>query len=330
MRVRMAALNGYVDLAHSLGLDPHPLMRRAGIDAAEFATTEGWVDVHCVDELLELTSAAAGCDDLGIRMAEDRGIANLGPVGLVAREEPDLRSALNIVLRHIRLHNESIHVRLSEARGLATLRIDSAPGATLGHQSIALCVGSTCQILRDFFPDGWGPASCCLTRNAPTDLDAHERVLGPTVQFGHVFDGLVLYSRDLDTPNPLADPILRPFAREYLGLLARPTDTSTAGQVRELIETLLPTESCTVDRIARSLGMDRRTLHRRLARTNQSYSSILDAVRAEHAERAITQGAHRLSDVASELGFSGISAFSRWFRLRFGTSPRAWAAARRA
>ena len=33
---------------------------------------------------------------------------------------------------------------------------------------------------------------------------------------------------------------------------------------------------------------------------------------------------HHVSDVAYLLGFSGSSAFSRWFRERFGCSPTSW------
>ncbi|WP_257017860.1 MULTISPECIES: helix-turn-helix transcriptional regulator [unclassified Rhodococcus (in: high G+C Gram-positive bacteria)] len=120
--------------------------------------------------------------------------------------------------------------------------------------------------------------------------------------------------------------MFKPYARQYLDLLAPPEDASVVGRVRGIIEALLPGGSCTAARIARSLGMDRRTLHRHLSQAGESYSSVVDSVRADLARRYITRGDRNLTDIAGELGFSDLSAFSRWFRQHFGLSPTKWAA----
>jgi len=325
LMLRSAVLNGYVDVAESVGLNPHPLMRVVGIDPGAFAATTGWISAHSVDRLLEISATQSGCADFAIRMSGDRGLSALGPVGLVAREEPDVRGALGIVLRHLNLHNEAIALSLTEARGLATFHVQSAAGITLGRQSIELVVASVFRILADLLPGDWRPVATCFAHEAPPDIALHHQVFDATVVFGQEIDGIIIPSSDLDTPNPLSNPLLRPFVQEYLGLLAPPTGTSLSFQVRDLIATLLPTESCSASRIARSLGMDRRTLHRHLAISGDSYSSILDAVRREHAQLAIERGDGSLTELAAELGFSELSAFSRWFRQRFGVSPRAWA-----
>ncbi|MDH6281507.1 AraC family transcriptional regulator [Prescottella agglutinans] len=325
LMLRSAVLNGYVELAESVGLNPHPLMRVVGIDPGAFAATTGWISAHSVDRLLEISAAQSGCADFGIRMSVDRGLSSLGPVGLVAREEPDVRSALGIVLRHLNLHNEAISLSLAEARGLATFHVQSASGIDMGRQSIELVVASVFRILADLLPEGWRPVATYFAHEAPPDIAMHNQVFDTTVVFGHEIDGIIISSSDLDTPNPLSNPLLRPFVQEYLELLAPATGTSMSFQVRDLIATLLPTESCSASRIARSLGMDRRTLYRHLAMSGDSYSSILDAVRKEHAQLAIEHGDCSLTELAAELGFSELSAFSRWFRQRFGVSPRAWA-----
>ncbi|WFR73035.1 helix-turn-helix domain-containing protein [Prescottella defluvii] len=87
----------------------------------------------------------------------------------------------------------------------------------------------------------------------------------------------------------------------------------------------LPTDRCTINHVARTLGMDRKTLYRQLARSGGTYSAILDAVRIDLAVRYVrTEPDRSLTDIAAELGFSELSAFSRWFRSRFGASPTAW------
>ncbi|WP_430335782.1 AraC family transcriptional regulator [Rhodococcus sp. ACT016] len=327
VRVRSSVLNEYVELAQSLGTDPHPIMRTAGIDPTTLAlaTPDTWLSARAVDELLERTAAATSCEDFGVRMAEGRRVSNLGPVGLAAREEPDVRSALELVLRHMRLHNEAIRTRLVEANGLATLHVEPGPGTQLGRQSIELTVASISRIIGNFISEAWIPLSTSFVHDAPSTLDVHLRMLGPDVTFNGDFNGLVLYSRDLDGANPLSDPLFRPYARQYLDLLAPPEDVSVAGRVRGLIEALLPGGRCTATRIARSLGMDQRTLNRRLSQSGETYSSIVNSVRMELARRYITRGDRSLTDIAGELGFSDLSAFSRWFRQQFGVSPTKWA-----
>ena len=68
--------------------------------------------------------------------------------------------------------------------------------------------------------------------------------------------------------------------------------------------------------------MDRRTLHRRLAVTGDTFTAIVDSVRAGLAERYLAGERYRLTEISDLLGFAAPSAFSRWFRARFGESPR--------
>jgi AraC-like DNA-binding protein len=123
----------------------------------------------------------------------------------------------------------------------------------------------------------------------------------------------------------MSDPPRRPYARQSLDLVS-PTETSLPGRVADIVEALLPGGRCSAVRVARSLGMDQRTLNRHLAQSGKTYSSILNSVRAELAKRYITRGDMRLTDVATELGFSELSAFSRWFRRQFGMNPMKWSA----
>jgi AraC-like DNA-binding protein len=76
--------------------------------------------------------------------------------------------------------------------------------------------------------------------------------------------------------------------------------------------------------VARHLGINRRMLHRHLAREGETFSSVLDAVRAELAIRYIGNHDRPLASVSELLGFSALSAFSRWFRSRFGCSISQW------
>jgi AraC-like DNA-binding protein len=72
------------------------------------------------------------------------------------------------------------------------------------------------------------------------------------------------------------------------------------------------------------LGCDGRTVQRRLAERNMSFSRVVDALRAELVVRPIEDKSRSLPAVAELLGFSAQSALARWFRERFGCSITQW------
>ena len=181
-------------------------------------------------------------------------------------------------------------------------------------------------IVRELLGRQWEPLSLCFTHRAPASLDAHRAAFGPRLQFGHEFTGLVFYATELDAANTASDPLLRPYADQLRQALGAPPAATVTGQVTQLVEMLLPVGRCSTHQVARSLGVTQRTLHRQLAAEGQSFSAIVHTTREALAERYLAADRYSLTDVSELLGFTSPSAFSRWFRQRFGVSPSEWRA----
>jgi AraC-like DNA-binding protein len=324
---RYATLNGYIELSQSLGIDPVHLMRDNGLDPSLIAFQDTRIPAAALVRLLEDSAAAAGCDDFGIRLAELRQFSNLGPLSLVLREEPDVRSALLLLSRYEHTYNEALRLRMTERSELAAISVGFDFGEEIPcRQSLELAVGVVHSILRELVGPDWHPVSACFTHSAPEDVTVHERLFGVTPQFDHPFNGLVLYGTDLAAPNRMSDPNLRGYAQQFLKSLASPRDMTTVDRVRELIKLFLPTGRCSVAQIARELQFDRRTLHRHLAAHGETFTTLLNAVRAELAEQYLSNGRYDLSDISQLLGFAAPSGFSRWFREQFGCTASEWRA----
>ena len=120
-----------------------------------------------------------------------------------------------------------------------------------------------------------------------------------------------------------ADTSMARYAQSYVEAIATRSAT-IEDEVRELIAILLPTGRCSLERVAEHLGCDGRTVQRRLAEHNKSFSDILDEQRAEMVVRLIEDKARSLPAVAELLGFSAQSALARWFRDHFGCSIIKW------
>ncbi|WAC57714.1 AraC family transcriptional regulator [Gordonia sp. SL306] len=322
---RYAALNNFVELGHSLGLDPAQLVRDVGLDPASLSLQDRWVPAEAIADLLERSAAASGREDFGLALAHYRRLANLGPLSLVIREEPDVRSALGVLIRHQHMYNEALRTRLSEVGGIATLRITLDVGVSGEfRQSVELAVAVLHQLLQGFISPDWHPVGVTFTHPPPDDARTHNQFFGTVVRFGQDSNGISLYTKDLDTRNVMSDPELRRYTQDFLDDTGGSADPRTEYRVRELIELLLPTGRCSVDQVARSLGVDRRTVHRRLAAEGETFSSVLDSIRVELAKHMVGNRRHALIEIAELLGFSSPGNFSRWFRQRFGQTPTQW------
>ncbi|MFD7845511.1 AraC family transcriptional regulator [Nocardia sp. NPDC059764] len=325
---RYAALHRYVELGQSLGLDPVALIRAGGLDPASLSLQDRWVPAAAIADLLERSAIASGNEDFGLLLAERRRFANLGPLSLVIRDEPDVRGALRVLSRHENMYNEALRTRLTEDNGIATIRLAldlGGPGST--RQAIELAVGVLHGLLRGFLGSEWQPLEVRFSHPAPRDRRTHHRVLGSHLVFDADFNGILTYATDLDAPNVMSDPQLRAYAQQLLDSTPDARTTTTLDRVRELIELLLPTGRCSADQVARSLGVDRRTIHRHLAAEGETFTTLVDSTRAELARHLVANRRHTLTEIAELLAFSAPANFTRWFRQRHGCTPSQWRAA---
>jgi AraC-like DNA-binding protein len=323
--IRSASLSDFVPMAQGYGLDPYALIREVGLDRACLANPDLKIPIRALDQVLELAAERAGVDTFGLRLAEKRALSNLGPVGMVLREEPDLRRFLSSAVRYIHIHNEAIAVQLTTEEPIVTVSLHFAvEGGTLGRQSIELAVGVLFRGIQALIGRDWTPWSVCFTHTTPKSFDVHHRVFGTRVLFRQEVDGIVIRSVDLDRPVPSADPAMARYAHQYLESLAKGGEEGLADKVRHLASLLLPAGRCTIEQVAKYLGVDRRTVHRHLQKDGLTFSDIVDTVRRELVTRYLAHGGRSLAETSDLLGFSGQSAFSRWFRQQFGCTAQAW------
>lgn len=319
--VRSAALTHFAEVAEACGLDAARLLGDVGLPLRCLDEPDLKVPARAIAGLLESAAARAGEPAFGLRMAESRRLSNLGPLGMLVRDEPTLRSALEAVMRHVHLHNEAMTVSVEQLGSLVVLRFDLvAGGGEPVNQATELTVAVLFRVLRVFMGAGWHPRLVCFAHAAPRSLAAHRRFFGPAVEFGHEFSGIVCDAADLDAPNPGADPVMARYTLQLVGQ-ARQAGPRTVDRVRELVVVLLPRGHCRVEVVAQHLGVDRRTVARRLADEGTSFSALVDGVRGELVARYLASG-RPLGDVAALLGFSAPSAFARWHRRQFGEPAR--------
>ena len=322
---RAAILTGYFDVAQSFGLDTYRLTKNAGLHRLNLSDPDVLIPAASVLELLERSALAAGVEDFGLRMAAKRSLAHLGPIGLVAREEPTLRHALKLFERHFRIRTENLILNLDEDDEVGSIRIQlllATKGST--RQVMELIVGIIFRTLKALAGDRWAPEFVSFSHPGPRGRTTHNSFFKSRPHFDDAFNGVALRTADLNAPIASADPVIARYVRHYLeDVMAQPAVRIDA-TVRQLVFALLPSGRCTSDLLARHLGIDRRTLSRRLATRGTTFSAVVNDVRLELVQRHIRTEQRSLTETAQLLGFSGLATFSRWFLANFGTSATVW------
>ncbi len=322
--IRSSAIAGYPALARSLGLDPARLARRARLNLSSLSSPDHQIPARGAYRLLELSATASGVADFGLRLAatHTRGLSHLSALGLLARDEPDVRRALRRIVDNINLHSTCIALSLQEAQGIAVAGMTLLPdGEPVIRQSVEAALGRLCRTLSGLLGPRWHPITVQFVHSiAGSDL-AYRRFFGCPVGFSAVQNAIVLRSAELDLTMPGSDT---GFVGRAVGLasLTMPIARKAGvDRVRRSILLLMPTGRCTSHAVADQLGIDRRTMHRHLAAVGRDFTGVLNELRMELARHYLSAGDLRVTDVASQLGFNSPSSFSRWFAAHAGHAP---------
>ena len=319
--IRSASLTTYGEVARKAGLDPRALLREFDLPPRCLTEPELRIPVDAVRRLLEASAERSGVEGFGLRMAGARRLSDMGPLGLLMREQRTVRLAIEACAAYANRLNESLYVTIEESDNVVVVREDlivGRPGPL--RQSTELAIGVVFRVLQTIIGPQWRPLRVCFSHDPPVDRTEHDRLFNCRIEFGHAFNGIVCSRRDLDIANPNADPGIAKLALQMLEASAQVAGDELSGQVRRLVVGLLGTGACNIEAIAQHLGVDRRTVHRRLSNEGRTFSEIIAEVRRELAVRYLADPQRSLAEISSLLGFSSLSGFSRWHRQQFGTS----------
>jgi AraC-like DNA-binding protein len=322
--VRGSILGEFKRLAQTLQLNPIALMKRAGISRRYLDDPELTLPMRAIVELLEIAALSSGIEDFGLRLAENRGLPDLGPVTLMLREEANVRDALRTLIAFLHLHSDALYMHLEEgADPIFTIDI-IVGGAHRYRQAMDTSVASAISILRWLLGEDWSPASVCFMHSPPVSRARFKRFFRCPVDFLADFNGIVLHKSDLDKPLPTSSPALRRQVERYIRIINVESRDSFVHQVTQVIAMALPRGDANAEKVAGYLGIDRRTLNRHLSKADLNYSAVLQNVRHHLATQYLLGSDRSLSEIAGLSGFDSLSTFSRWFRASFNSSATAW------
>lgn len=310
---RSASLNSYAAVAMGLGLDPRAMLATVGLPFSVLANPDLKIPTRAMIELLEMSAQEARIEDFGLRMADARALNYLGPIGLAFREQPDVRRLIYALRMFVSAQVDGLEIMLEERDQLAVLSIAyHVPGAGASRQATEDALAIIARLLKRGLGPGWRPDMVLFRSPKPRRQGLHLRLFGQLPAFAQEHYALVLTQADLAAPIADTDPATADAVVRMVAAAVGVGKSGATEEVRSLIHQLLPTGNCTAEHIAAILGVDRRTIHRHLSREGTSFMSILDGMRLDKVHTFHSEGRSVHTDVAGQLGFSCLSAYSRW------------------
>lgn len=322
--VRVAALTGFFPTMDAFGAAPAPLLKEVGLSPKLLANPEQMIPARAAMRLLERGAEVTGCTTFGLRMAESRGMANLGAISLLIAHQPTLRAALSALKLYRNRINSTLVLHLEDFGDSILIREDfSLNEPEASRQASDLALGVLARLCRDVLGNGWQAESVCFTHPAPpmAELAIYRRLFGCRPEFNSEFNGIVINPHDLDRPNHRADAALAEHARSLIESVMSPERHSVAQQVEQSILLLMPAGLANIQTCSDMLGMTVRTLQRNLDAEDASFSALLNKARVQLAAKYLSNPRTRITDVAEMLGYGSIGAFTRWHIQAFGMTP---------
>jgi AraC-like DNA-binding protein len=150
------------------------------------------------------------------------------------------------------------------------------------------------------------------------------RFVGTAVEFGAPTDEFVLNANARELAFVHADPYLNNLLLKYCEAALvdrRGNESQWRIRVENAISSLLPHGRVVVNDVARSLGMSKRTLARKLADEDLNFTEILQQLRRDLAVRYLEDRKLHISKIAWLLGFNEVGAFTHAYKRWTGKTP---------
>jgi AraC-like DNA-binding protein len=324
--IRVAILTPIPGLLRELKCDPRLVLASVGLDLAIFDRPDTRISFAAGGALLEACAAATGVAHFGLLVGARFNLAMLGILEHLLRNSESVRAALLQFVRHLHLNDRgavTFLLNLGEKEtsfGYGIYRYDT-PGIGQIYDT-ALAIGY--QILRSLCGPSVKLTRVMFAHGVPQDVTPYRRYFGAPVHFDSAHSELILSARWLEGPLAGAD-VSRRMAAERIALAAEQGDDGRLlERVQRAVHGLVMAGEGSSQRIAELLGVHERVLRRRLQAMGTNIHQMIGAARYEGACQLLRETQLPLPEIASALGYSDATAFSRAFRKWAHTTPSEW------
>ncbi len=324
-------LEGAADLIDSYGQCPHRIARRIGLDpAALYRSDLKILGQHC-NSLLEEASLVCEERFFGAKLAQ------LQYSNKTTSYWQFIRSGQTVgdIFQYLADNAEQLY-----SRGNSAILIKQKSGVSLCFearrldprppqhdsmlQSFELGMATLIYEMRLLLSDQWRPGYVQFRHERPGSTSTLEKIFGDRLYFDQDITAFFLSDDALN--SPITAQVTPERNRPNVALNYQPNSNSQLliKTNRLIVELINAGKNCSVNSLAETLGMSRRTLQLKLQQNHTSYRELYDTVRFDMARQYLLHSSLPQYAIAERLNFTDAPAFSKFIKERSGLSPRSY------
>lgn len=325
------AVQQYLDMAQSRGVDCSQAMVSADIEAVVMADSNKRVPGFSLQRLLAQIIPMAGDPCFGLHTSAFIQPASYGVLGYIAMNCGTVGEALAKI---------PVYEKIVGDMGYTTTR--SEPDAiwvrwhcnfddpVVRRHVIENVLSSWTRYTRWITGEfDKAPEQVIFEHAAPADaalIAEYEAVFGCPVLFDQPYSALLINQEYLDHPIRQADTQLLKTLEDHATQILHEIDKDQPLKYRvsNMLRLMLKKEIPRKEVIAEKLGMNIRTLQRKLREEGSGYQELLDELRLELAQNYLKNSRLTIDEISSLLGFAEPRSFHRSFKKWSGATPGAY------
>jgi AraC-like DNA-binding protein len=307
-------------LVLSKGGDLSALYESVGLDKDTFIEENRLIPFDKFVYLLENAATQLDFPDVAMTLARQQDMMILAPLMPMLRHCTNVSEALGVIVKYIKILVSGYQVDIKEQQGYLSVSFNlDLPHIQELVQYQDYAMASAVTILYGLVGKSHAIRACYFLRNERNQdrISAYARYYGCPVAFNSprlslTSDSAIMNLGVGSLVNQINSRInsTQLFDRENI-----------VTQVSKVISFSLANGISKIEDIAFSMNYSQRTLQRKLAEKNTSYTDLLDSVRFNMANQYLKNTYYRQTDIAALLGYSNLSSFSRSYHRWCGVYP---------
>jgi len=303
--------------------DVHALFRGLAMEAADFEVPGTLVSQKEATTVVRRALPWLGAPGVGFELGMQARVTERGILALGLLAAGTLGEAIGLALRFPQSAGYLLQVREARSATVHQTVLEPHPGdQDLQAFLVDLTFAAMVKLRRQVTAAPYCPSWVELVSAAPANAAAYTAFFGCPVRFGCLRNVLSTDAPWMDFPLPWASALawrlsLQLLERERERMNAMPAMGFT---IERAIQRALP-QVADLAQLAASLHLSERTLRRKLTKEGLSYRTLLDESRKSRAFDLMAAGLRPMAQIALDVGFADVRAFSRAFKRWTGHSP---------
>lgn len=322
---RVGSVSALPQVLQKLGCPLEPVLKSVGLPPDLFDDNDRLIDIEQSFRLLNVAAERAACPHVGLLCGALHRPETIGLAGRMARNARDVGSALRGLALNLHLNGHVFVPTLvttgDTAEFVLQLVADISEPPRVG---VDLGFAGAFSIVRAICGPDWSPLDVLLVHAPAGDRKPYDRFYGPRLRFGCDRNAVVFSKSWLNRPVHGANPAELAALEQELALIAHRTSLPLPAATRRALLACIARGDLSTRAVAAALGLQIRTLNRRLAADGTSVFQLTKEVRYKVARDLLANTALPVTEIAATLVYANTGGFTRAFTHWSGSGPGEW------